>query len=930
MNILPFLHFFVFLVYSCLLVFLLWKDPKSLLNRVCSALLACFVVWSFSYIFVHNLDTSKDTAILFDNIASMGWISFANFFLWFALIFAEKKNILKTRMIYPLIFILPLLFIYKQWTGFLTADYIQQPWGWESVWSDSIWAYLFFLCSLLFLAIGLYLILNFGRKTEEPIKKKQARIIFVAALVSVFISTLTDIMLPVLDIHRLPSLANVFALIWVSGMVYAIVKYKLMVISPIAAAENIISTMADSLLLLDREGNIISVNKATLDLLGYRENELEGKSIEMLFTDKDFRSTLLDKAIKKEVIRNYELDFRTKTKNIISTLFSSSTAIDEAGGMVGIVCIIKDITNRKAAEMAIVHEQNLLHALMDNVPDFIYFKDEKNRFVRVNKKSAEDRGVRPEDFIGKTDFDIFTEEAAKKCFADDNRVMKTGKPLINKIEKITYLNGVERWFSATKVPRYDEKGKTRGLIGVSRDITERIQNEKLQQVLFNISKAANSPISLDELYQSIHQELGLIIDVTNFYIALLDQEEDKILFPYNADYTKAIHLSRSINHHSLVSEVIKTGIPLLVNQERIKKNKTLMEFKEWFGTLRKIWLGVPLKVKDRIIGAIVVQSYTNPELYSEKDIGLLEFASSQIATALERKKAEDNLKKSQQEFASLFTNSPEALVYLDEKGVILNINPRFTKLFGYTLKEIKGRNLDDGMIHPSDKLEEGKRLTQRSSKGYVNYETVRKRKDDTLFPVSISGSNITINGHIKGLLATYIDITERKILEEKLEKLAYFDILTGCYARGYGLSLLERQIKLAQRHKTSILLLYVDLDGLKYINDTFGHKEGDKTLKEAAKFFKFTLRDIDIVCRMGGDEFLLVFPDSSLNDVLLIKERITDKLNELNENLSNSYQLSFSIGFSCYNPSTPLSIKELIKIADENMYEEKKRKGRVY
>ena len=129
MNILPFLHFFVFLVYSCLLVFLLWKDPKSLLNRVCAVLLACFAVWSFALIFIYNPSASKDTVRLFDNIGSLGWISFASFSLWFALIFTEKKKILKTRIIYPFIFILPLLFIYKQWTGFLTVDYIKQSWG---------------------------------------------------------------------------------------------------------------------------------------------------------------------------------------------------------------------------------------------------------------------------------------------------------------------------------------------------------------------------------------------------------------------------------------------------------------------------------------------------------------------------------------------------------------------------------------------------------------------------------------------------------------------------------------------------------------------------------------------------------------------------------------------------------------------------------
>jgi len=419
---------------------------------------------------------------------------------------------------------------------------------------------------------------------------------------------------------------------------------------------------------------------------------------------------------------------------------------------------------------AIPHEQYLLHALMNNISDSIYFKDKKNRFVMVNKAKAENSGVTPEDMIGKTDFDFFPREIARQSFADDNRVMKSGKPVIDKVEEIAHLNKIRHWVSVNKVPWYDEGGKIIGTIGITRDITERQkeeealrksqqefanlfnsspealvymdekgnilninprftelfgytleevkgrnindgiihppnkieegkgldkialskgyfnyetirkkkdgtlfpvtisgsnvvidgeikgiigtyvditerkQNEKLHVVLYNISKATNSAISLGQLYETIHKELGTIIDTTNFYIALVDEKEDKIFFPYNIDNTKPIHLPRTINHNSLVAEVIRTGNSIFVNQEMIKGKKFLMEFKEWFGTLRKVWLGSPLKIEDRVIGAVVVQSYTNPELYSEKDIGLLEFVSSQVAVAIERKRIEKKIR----------------------------------------------------------------------------------------------------------------------------------------------------------------------------------------------------------------------------------------------------------------------------------------------
>lgn len=153
-------------------------------------------------------------------------------------------------------------------------------------------------------------------------------------------------------------------------------------------------------------------------------------------------------------------------------------------------------------------------------------------------------------------------------------------------------------------------------------------------------------------------------------------------------------------------------------------------------------------------------------------VGIISKTGQSVASLLditERKEIERALQESQQRFVSLFESSPEALAYLDEKGTILNINPRFTELFGYTLEEVKGRNIDDGMIHSPDKIEEGKRLTKRSLEGYLNYETIRKKKDGTLFPASLSASSVIIDGQLKGIIALYQDITERQKMIEMIK-----------------------------------------------------------------------------------------------------------------------------------------------------------------
>jgi PAS domain S-box-containing protein len=132
----------------------------------------------------------------------------------------------------------------------------------------------------------------------------------------------------------------------------------------------------------------------------------------------------------------------------------------------------------------------------------------------------------------------------------------------------------------------------------------------------------------------------------------------------------------------------------------------------------------------------------------------------------QRKEAEKKLRKVRKMFSSLFNSSPEATLYHDKKGRIININPRFTELFGYTPKEVIGRKIDEGMIYPANKIGEGKILTQKAFKGISEYETIRKKKDGTLVPVIISAAPVIIEKKLQGTIALYKDITERKKSEE--------------------------------------------------------------------------------------------------------------------------------------------------------------------
>jgi len=192
-------------------------------------------------------------------------------------------------------------------------------------------------------------------------------------------------------------------------------------------------------------------------------------------------------------IRNLEIGWGIITTGLLIDFLSEFTGepviitnLKSIITVLGIILIAtgfyKVTTYQERIGKEIRAERDLLQALMDNIPDHVYFKDEKNRFIRVNKAKAEAADTTPEEMIGKTDFDFFPEEEAKKAFADDNYVRQSGKPIVDRLEERIFSDGKKHWISSTKIPRYDQEGKIVGTMGISRDITERKKmEEKLRE-----------------------------------------------------------------------------------------------------------------------------------------------------------------------------------------------------------------------------------------------------------------------------------------------------------------------------------------------------------------------------------------------------------------------------------------------------------------
>lgn len=179
----------------------------------------------------------------------------------------------------------------------------------------------------------------------------------------------------------------------------------------------------------------------------------------------------------------------------------------------------------KAKSAPVSDKLKLFGDLMDNIPDVIYFKDKKGRLILVNKAHSKGLGLSPEQVAGKTDFDFFSRARARAMSKDDEYVLETGKPIIDKIERATRPDGIDNYVSTTKIPRFDEKGRVVGLIGITRDITKRMHLEGLRKEKNALEKRMEALQELNqmksELISVVSHELRIPLAIVKEAVMLI-------------------------------------------------------------------------------------------------------------------------------------------------------------------------------------------------------------------------------------------------------------------------------------------------------------------------------------------------------------------------------------------------------------------------
>jgi diguanylate cyclase (GGDEF)-like protein/PAS domain S-box-containing protein len=289
----------------------------------------------------------------------------------------------------------------------------------------------------------------------------------------------------------------------------------------------------------------------------------------------------------------------------------------------------------------------------------------------------------------------------------------------------------------------------------------------------------------------------------------------------------------------------------------------------------------------------------------------------------DRKSLYDALETQNVYFATLFESAPEAIAILDERDRIIRINGEFTRMFGFADEDAVGKTIND-LIVPPELVSEAVTLTTRVASGEnVRVESLRRHRDGHEIWVAISATPFRVGDEPAKVYAMYHDISAQKRAEDDLKALLLVDELTGLPNRRGFITLSEQALKLAMRMERDVLMIFVDVDHLKYINDTYGHLEGDRALVDTARCLKESCRDADIVARLGGDEFVALMTVESDQTAELISNRIQARVETHNREAVREYQLALSVGAK-RTRAEGAKLADLLAQADSALYEQKR------
>ena len=610
------------------------------------------------------------------------------------------------------------------------------------------------------------------------------------------------------------------------------------------------------------------------------------------------------------------------------------------------------------AERKLALERNVLRTVTDNIPDSVFAKDTAGRYLLANKAFGSIHGVKsPDELLGKTAFDLFPKERASALHAEDLQVMSSGG-LVTETERTAVdEDGHMKVLHTSKVPLVDNAGNIIGIVGVHRDITRRKEFErKLMQSEANLAAA-----------QRIAHIGSVELDLVN----LKEPEKNPVRW--------SDEVFRIFGYEPGVQEPSRRAFFRLVHpDERDEVQLTLdyalreaRPYDAYFRIIRPD--GAVRNIHER--GDIVVEPKTRKPL---KLVGIVQDVTDQIEAEtrlqnankelaekleeLERRSIEINLLS---EMGSRLQGSKDANeAFTEISNAAQGLFPKWSGALCVTSPSrnaveavAEWGNLGDGqqVFAPDDcwALRRGKMQSYRRGEKvapcrHIDGASVAESlcvplmaQNEALGILSLqirggeerteiaTASSLEAQRRLALVLAEQVALALGNLkLRESLKNQSICDALTGLFNRRYMEESLEREFSRANRNKTSVAIVMMDLDHFKRFNDTFGHQAGDALLRAFGDLLRRSTRGQDIACRYGGEEFALVLTESSLSGAMQRAEILRRDVKQLSVEYAGQLlgAVSISMGVAVF-PDHGTTMGDVIRAADQALYSAK-REGR--
>jgi diguanylate cyclase (GGDEF)-like protein/PAS domain S-box-containing protein len=633
------------------------------------------------------------------------------------------------------------------------------------------------------------------------------------------------------------------------------------------------------------EGEMLYWNRGAERALGYSAAEIVGRSCMAIIPEQRHpeaaRLTRIARAGHR--VPRLEVVRRNKRGQEVHLAVSVSPLRDQAGKVIGLAAIGRDVTDRVLAERRLRESEERLRTLVENSTDAVWITDARGQVSVPLPSWQRYTGQTFEQAQGLGWLDAVHPDERADVGARWQACVRSGA-VFESEQRMRRADGQWRYVAARGTPVRNGDGSVREWFGMLSDVTERRGAEAARSLLAAVVQSSQDAIIS-------HDFEGRILSWNRGAREVFGYSQDEIV---GCDFRVLLADPESV--------------PLEAIRERILRGERVAPYE--LAARHRDGREVPVSVSQAGLRA---------------QHGEIVGITAVVHDISAQRAAQRALRESERQLESILNNVAEGMIVLSARGGIERINLFAQRMFACDAEDARHLNLRQLVVelrHDDSVDEDAPGQWVRRLMG-ARRELTGRRLDGSVFPLELSISEIALAPGAPKFTAVARDITERKNWESRIYSLAYSDPLTGLPNRLLLRDRLEHAIAAAQRNRSLVGVLFFDLDYFKAVNDAYGHHIGDHLLREIAERAKSCVREIDTVSRLGGDEFVLVLPElREAGDAGAVARKILAALSQPYAIDGRELRITPTVGISIY-PHHGGDADSLLRNADSAMYHAK-------